>query len=838
MKFNTEIIDKYVQGQLSESEKKDFDTELANNKNLRKELEIQREIMKGIELYGIRTEISQSISKLKVKKLIRTITLATFAVALLAGGVYILVNGTGKSKKSEVLYQLNEKGESNWSEADKMLKSQLFTIDPKKDTIIETKSGIILQIAANAFLNGLGEAPDELVNLEVKEAMTPSEIIQAGLSTTSNGLLLETGGMFYINARSGEKNLDMDQSKPIMANVPNQTNKDMSLFVGERKKDGQINWINPKPMKKQLATVDVTKLNFYPPNFLDSLEGMGFDVKNKVLTDSVYYSFASQKVCGETAYPAPQPAAQSQPKDSASSIKMVTGVAVEKKDEGNPTPVFNLTSSMSTLKGNISKEPVLDGEKLFKQNCSVCHAAHSNQKLTGPGLLGVEERAPKGDWLLRFTLNSEKVIKSGDKYANKIYKENGKAAMTVYEGQLSEADVKAIFEYIHKVKPPKLPLTKESCIAEINPASIKAIWDPKFNNTIVATKEFEERLQVIFKTCNASLLSLYTQNLNSNLYELDSMAAFVIGGEAKEKFVEFYKRRDGGVDITDEQNASLQRYLKEKKSIYEEAITQAMEKMYKKERELIETASLKESEHVRKFSEDQSKLMFEEIEANMDEAYRQLGKIRPKVAVSVPARSYFRAPLSNPGWYNVDRYVVESTVNRSTLNYTDTLTGKTALIEYTLAKVKVKDYEAYDKLVCYLLTDKLSSFQLMKDSAQVFSERLNQTFGNSIIVVGYKGEKTFYADEKYAKAQEYEFGLTEIDPEVLVRRINQRYNFQGTRNVLDDIDFSIFQQKEKKRLAKIEAREKLRARMFSVVYPCKKYDLGDIDDLSRYDVAK
>jgi mono/diheme cytochrome c family protein len=97
-----------------------------------------------------------------------------------------------------------------------------------------------------------------------------------------------------------------------------------------------------------------------------------------------------------------------------------------------------------------------DGAKLFKQNCAVCHAL-TDQKLTGPGLAGVFDRAPKGDWLHNWILNNEKVIKSGDAYANKIFTENNKAAMTVFEGQLSDKDVDAILAYMKNPPPPPGP---------------------------------------------------------------------------------------------------------------------------------------------------------------------------------------------------------------------------------------------------------------------------------------------------------------------------------------------------------------------------------------------
>jgi cytochrome c2 len=103
-----------------------------------------------------------------------------------------------------------------------------------------------------------------------------------------------------------------------------------------------------------------------------------------------------------------------------------------------------------------------DGEKLFKQNCAVCHAAHTDQRLTGPGLKGLFDRVPKAPtaeaWLTKWILNNEAVIKSGDPYANKLYNEYGKAAMTVFEGQLTEKDVEAILNYIKTPPAPPTPV--------------------------------------------------------------------------------------------------------------------------------------------------------------------------------------------------------------------------------------------------------------------------------------------------------------------------------------------------------------------------------------------
>lgn len=117
------------------------------------------------------------------------------------------------------------------------------------------------------------------------------------------------------------------------------------------------------------------------------------------------------------------------------------------------------------------------GAKLFKQNCAVCHASHTDQKLTGPGLKGIFDRVPKPaeEWLIKWILNNEKLIKSGDAYANKIYNDYNKAAMTVFEGQLSENDVKDILAFLKA--PPPAP--KNVATAQSAPAQGTAGAEPK-----------------------------------------------------------------------------------------------------------------------------------------------------------------------------------------------------------------------------------------------------------------------------------------------------------------------------------------------------------------------
>src|SRR5688572_26264560 len=84
------------------------------------------------------------------------------------------------------------------------------------------------------------------------------------------------------------------------------------------------------------------------------------------------------------------------------------------------------------------------GQKLFKGNCASCHAL--DKKVVGPALAGVQERAPKGDWLVKWIKNSQDLIKSGDPYAVKIFGEYNKSVMPAQS--VSDEDIADILAYI------------------------------------------------------------------------------------------------------------------------------------------------------------------------------------------------------------------------------------------------------------------------------------------------------------------------------------------------------------------------------------------------------
>ncbi len=115
-----------------------------------------------------------------------------------------------------------------------------------------------------------------------------------------------------------------------------------------------------------------------------------------------------------------------------------------------------------------------DGEKLFKQNCAVCHSTGTN-KIVGPGLEGVTKRVPSEAWMMKWIRNSAEVIASGDEYGKKIFAENGNVQMLQFP-QFKDEEIKAIIAYVKNppievVVAPVKPVT-ETKKQPINPLAI------------------------------------------------------------------------------------------------------------------------------------------------------------------------------------------------------------------------------------------------------------------------------------------------------------------------------------------------------------------------------
>jgi mono/diheme cytochrome c family protein len=86
---------------------------------------------------------------------------------------------------------------------------------------------------------------------------------------------------------------------------------------------------------------------------------------------------------------------------------------------------------------------IAQGQNLFRQNCTVCHAI--NDIVVGPALGGVHTRRST-PWLIAFIRNSQRVIASGDPVAVDLYNRYNRTEMPSFN--FSDEEIISILAYI------------------------------------------------------------------------------------------------------------------------------------------------------------------------------------------------------------------------------------------------------------------------------------------------------------------------------------------------------------------------------------------------------
>lgn len=162
---------------------------------------------------------------------------------------------------------------------------------------------------------------------------------------------------------------------------------------------------------------------------------------------------------------------------------------------------------------------------------------------------------------------------------------------------------------VNETKEDSIDASPSNC--GIDPAIIKVIKSEAYQNTFIATREFEKRLQVIFKTCNNAVLEAYINNLDKNLFEADSLAANeVIQNHYYHDFENFAKLRLTKVKDAD-------KYAKLLKGYYENRLVKVKADLEKQGAEVIKALSKKNKEAAA-IATEYKKLLFKREKFRME----------------------------------------------------------------------------------------------------------------------------------------------------------------------------------------------------------------------------
>jgi hypothetical protein len=125
---------------------------------------------------------------------------------------------------------------------------QSFTVPVTSGGVKTTTAGNKIHIPGNAFVTKSGTPVTGEVSVNVKEYLTPYDMIMNNMPTMADGLPLESGGEFKITASKNNQELELAPGKSLRIQMPKSNNNGMRVFNGTEDAQGNVNWtLNQTP---------------------------------------------------------------------------------------------------------------------------------------------------------------------------------------------------------------------------------------------------------------------------------------------------------------------------------------------------------------------------------------------------------------------------------------------------------------------------------------------------------------------------------------------------------------------------------------------------------------
>lgn len=875
----TQLIERYLLNEMSHAERQAFESQLTENHQLLQELILQKQLHEAAKRAVQRDLVQQTAKRYHFRKNVVTSSIVVLVVATVAAITLWSVNRKNDSQKERAEQALVAQLEADKHTPLEHIVAEYFHLN-QQDTVVFSKTGVLLSIPEGAFLlNGKPYSGPKMIQWQ--EAINAADIVKAGLSTFAGEHLLETQGMFALQAFTPDgTKLGVNPEVGVYVQVPvDEIKEGMMLFEGKEMKNGIVDWQNPEQLTKLPQMADMEDLDFYPPGYEAKLNDLKWKTGKKE-RDSLYLSFEDEQepVAAENKFVSVSDQDRvltvSYPREVVNSqlvnpllMPIIKGDTITNnrndsllansgripRDFSNPAyeTHYGVNPSVVPIGENqfyVLLEVVLQNgyHVLFdKEQQLVCvdkkrfrfigglEAVDSptTVMLKGKPVLGFEKsvvyrqkvealgQARIFDIDFRYTVYDDK---TGEKVG---YKDNVSLAGLPFK-LLSSKNKKMETDSIAGIE------TKE----HIPPSAVVAFWQPKFNNTILATRDFEKRMKAIHATCDKDVLEAYTDNLNKPLYQIDEKVAQM----GYPEFRAFAAERVGGVELDNPHMNNLRQY-------YEGAVSK-IRKELKKDRDFVRRQEIAWDNRMQRLRTEesgrtarrQSLNSTEEARFNYEAMVRQLGT-KPQIGFTI----FNDAPT-----FNCDRYIPSFYEKRAAwkgsrlrqlsnqLTQPQTLPSMASMYvppalkttEYESFSVSVKNNANYGKTMVYLFPKQIKSFQRLDGSGGQFSGRLNKAIQYDMLVVGI-AENGFYLYEEMGVdgGQKTISQLEKVSEAEFNRRIEtmNANRLDKPMAVFDELEWLVKEQQNYKvqrlRMEKAAFRNKIRP----IVFPCIGDAIGE-----------
>ena len=551
---------------------------------------------------------------------------------------------------------------------------QNFTVDPSKNELIECEDGTVIFIPKNAFATADGTPVREAVKLEVIEALTMDKIVTYNLATMNGANALKSGGMIYIQPKLNGTDLRLADGKSLHIEVPtDEYDSDMMAWEGIPDGNGNINWENPQEIENYLIPVAMSSLDFLPEGFREevaaTLPFKKHTTSTTALEDSLYYALSAF--------------------DRGEVIKSEDTLYHEAYPFNNGEIVEKEAYDTRNIKGNKNPAISKNGTQPFQLPIKVESEKRKKSKIRkGLGAVQFMNMDRRKEYTATFELNGKEYTThvAGDTIQTDLIgvvqltmKTEGCDPFVINNVEISP-DVITLLnlkEWNCDSNPQSNTKSAEFLCEKcyIDPTSIFAIHQSEFEETFLATREFQERLQALHRIKNAqSLFELYVNQLDKNLHEIDAEVADQLSGNDKAIFEEFASQKLTNTKPNGQEYGRLKSFYDKQVKEQQKSVTKAQEQYEKMSREELrkteETLSNLRSNYYQNRKYIESKYQ--------PKRKNRVGQIAPPRVNDLVAPKAFNPPAniqnSNPqvgqqpaykvnwygtGWVNIDAYLHE-----------------------------------------------------------------------------------------------------------------------------------------------------------------------------------
>ncbi len=333
----------------------------------------------------------------------------------------------------------------------------------------------------------------------------------------------------------------------------------------------------------------------------------------------------------------------------------------------------------------------------------------------------------------------------------------------------------------------------------IDPASIKVLKSEKYAKTLIATKEFQERIQLIWQTCSQEVLEVYINGLDNNLWENDQKAANLVENlDLKSTFQFLAGEKMGQLQdwdpISDQLRKHYARKLKKTRQKLQKALDQAKKELAAQNKVAEETVNA----YARVLDERQNYRMFR-----------------------------FGFTPTETGWFDV--HDPDSPFEKEWIL---SVTGEADI------KVTVTDGDDYDRTLVYMVFPYAQSLHRMSSlDGNVFRTGTGEYAdipiprGNEmeVIVIAWKGEESYFG-ENTLRPEGYQ---KTVDPKPLaMERIKAKireidWTMDESNRIAQDLEYQkkLFAE-EKRQKTLFEEAIFLRELYYTINYCCTDASYG------------